>query len=140
MSAFEKWDRGETVRRSSNRTFGLVFTALFALIAFGPLFRGHPVRWWAAALAAVFLALALGAPRVLSPLNRAWTALGILLHTITNPVVLGAFYFLGFAPLGWVLRLMGKDFLRLRSDPKASTYWLPRQPPGPPPESMINQF
>jgi hypothetical protein len=138
--AFENFERGDAVKRSSSRTFGLVFAAFFALIAFGPLLRRHAVRWWAADLAALFLLTALVAPRVLAPLNRGWTALGILLHRITNPIVLGAFFYLGLTPFGWVLRRMGKDFLRLRRDPEAPTYWLPRKPPGPLPASMKNQF
>jgi hypothetical protein len=136
----ENFERGETVKRSSNRAFGLVFTAFFALIAFGPLLRGHAVRWWAAELGALFLVTAIAAPCVLAPLNRAWTALGSALHKITNPIVLGVFFYLGFAPFGWILRRMGKDFLRLKRDPEASTYWLTREPPGPAPESMTNQF
>jgi hypothetical protein len=35
---------------------------------------------------------------------------------------------------------MGKDFLRLRPAPEASTYWIHRQPPGPARESMSRQF
>jgi Saxitoxin biosynthesis operon protein SxtJ len=138
--AFENFERAETVNRSSNRTFGLVFAAFFALIAFGPLLRSHAVRWWAADLALLFLATAFVAPCVLAPLNRGWTALGAMLHRITNPIVLGAFFYVGFAPFGWVLRRMGYDFLRLKRDPEASSYWLPRQPPGPAPESMTNQY
>ena len=79
-------------------------------------------------------------PKVLGPLNQAWTALGIALHKISNPVILGIFFYLVFAPFGWVLRRMGKDFLRLRSAPETDSYWIPRQPPGPEPASMSNQF
>jgi hypothetical protein len=39
-----------------------------------------------------------------------------------------------------ILRLLGKDLLRLRRDPGAPTYWIERNPPGPEPESMANQF
>jgi hypothetical protein len=34
----------------------------------------------------------------------------------------------------------GKDFLRLRIDRSAKSYWIEREPPGPPPQSMKNQF
>src|SRR5271154_1105934 len=43
-------------------------------------------------------------------------------------------------PIGLVMRAMGKDFLRLRIDPAAKSYWIDRPPPGPPPQSMKNQF
>jgi hypothetical protein len=43
-------------------------------------------------------------------------------------------------PLGVAMRLTGKDPLRLKRDARAVSYWIPRDPPGPPPDSMTNQF
>ncbi|MGA2882002.1 MAG: SxtJ family membrane protein [Bryobacteraceae bacterium] len=130
----------ESVKRSSNRTFGLVFAAFFVLVAVLPLMRRHAVRIWALPLVALFLLAALAAPKLLTPLNRAWTALGALLHAVVNPLILGILFYVVFTPFGWVLRRMGKDFLRLRPAPGAPTYWIPREPPGPSPESMSRQF
>jgi hypothetical protein len=130
----------QALQRSSNRTFGLVFTAFFALLALLPLLRGHTVRRWALLSSALFLVAAFAAPKILAPLNRAWSALGEFLHAVVNPLVLGVLFYLVFTPFGWVLRRMGKDFLRLRPAPGAPTYWIPRQPPGPPSESMSRQF
>jgi hypothetical protein len=39
-----------------------------------------------------------------------------------------------------VLRLRGKDPLRLRLEKDAPSYWIVRQPPGPAPRSMTRQF
>ena len=44
------------------------------------------------------------------------------------------------APIGLVMRMFGKDFLRLKLDRNAKSYWIDRAPPGPPPQSMKNQF
>ncbi len=151
MSARANSDRGalgavvsaameDAARPSSNRTFGLVFAAFFSLVALLPVLRGHAVRVWALPFSAFFLLVALAAPKVLAPLNRAWSALGMLLHNVVNPLVLGVLFFLVFTPFGCLLRWMGKDFLRLRPTPAATTYWILRQPPGPPPESMSRQF
>ena len=38
------------------------------------------------------------------------------------------------------MRLAGKDPLRLRREPDAPSYWIVRDPPGPTPESMSDQF
>jgi hypothetical protein len=130
----------EAVKQSSNRTLGLVFAVFFALVALLPMVRGHAVRLWALPCSALFLLTALAAPKILAPLNRAWTVLGTLLHAVVNPLVLGVLFYLVFTPFGWVLRRMGKDFLRLRPAPGATTYWIPRQPPGPAPETMSRQF
>ncbi len=140
LSAVLSPDQDTAARPSSNRTFGLVFAVFFVLVALLPLLRGHAVRLWALPLSALFLLAALVAPKALALLNRAWTALGTLLHAVINPIVLGILFYLVFTPFGWVLRRLGKDFLRLRPAPDAQTYWIARQPPGPPPESMSRQF
>ena len=140
MAAHEDFHRDERVIPSSNRTFGIVLAAFFALIGLLPLLRGHPLRLWALPVSAIFLLAALAAPTVLAPLNRIWTALGALLHKITNPIILGVFFYLVFTPFGALLRLCGKDLLRLKWAPGGESYWILREPPGPPSESMSNQF
>jgi hypothetical protein len=36
--------------------------------------------------------------------------------------------------------MLGKDLLRLKREPGADSYWIVRQPPGPAPETMKDQF
>jgi hypothetical protein len=136
----ENWTPEEGVKASSNRTFGLVFTAFFLIVALLPMRRHQPMRGWAAVLSGVFCLAALAAPAILAPLNRAWTAFGGVLHGITNSIILGILFYLVFTPLGWLLRRMGNSVLRLKREPDAASYWIVRQPPGPEPASMANQF
>jgi predicted membrane metal-binding protein len=140
LTTHERLVHEEAVRGSSDRAFGLVFAAVFAIVGAWPLLRGRPVRWWAVGVALVFLVAALAAPRMLAPLNRLWLKLGLLLHRIVNPVVMGFVFFSTVTPIAIVLRLRGKDLLRLRRDPAASTYWIERRPPGPAPATMTRQF
>ena len=128
------------VESSSNRSFGLVFTGFFLIVGLLPLLYGHSLRIWALALAGVFLVTALAAPSLLAPLNRLWTKLGLLLHRIVSPIALGILFFGVVTPTGLLMRLLGHDPLRLRLDKTATTYWIVRNPPGPAPESLINQF
>jgi hypothetical protein len=136
----ESFERDETPHGSSDRSFGLVFTALFLVIGLAPVLHDRPVRLWSIALAAVFLAVALARPTLLAPLNRLWTRFGLLLHKIVNPIVMGAIFYLAITPFGVVMRLIGKDPLRRGFDRKAESYWIDRTPPGPPPQTMSNQF
>jgi hypothetical protein len=64
----------------------------------------------------------------------------LLLGKVVNPIVLGLMFFLVFTPAALFLRLAGKDPLRLKRPKDAKSYWIPRDPPGPPPESMRLQF
>jgi hypothetical protein len=136
----ETYTRDEQVDGPSDRSFGLVFAAIFALIGLLPLLFGRGPRVWALAAAGLFLLAALAFPPVLAPLNRLWLKFGLLLHRFVSPIALGIMFFLVITPMGLVMRAMGKDFLRLRLDPAADSYWIERKPPGPAPESLKNQF
>jgi hypothetical protein len=136
----ESFDREEDVRGSSERSFGLVFAAVFLVIAALPLAFGGGVRLWSLGVAALFALAALAAPRVLAPLNRVWLKFGLLLHRVVSPIVLGIMFFLVITPIGLLMRALGKDPLRLRFDRGAATYWIAREPPGPPPDSFTDQF
>ena len=117
----------EEVVGPSDRSFGIVFTVVFTIVALLPLWRGAPPRWWAAGVAAVFGVAALVAPRVLAPANRLWLRLGLLLHRIVNPIVMGAVFYLVVTPFGLAMRLRHSELnASRRLDKNAETYWLPR--------------
>lgn len=128
------------VKMGSNRSFGLVFAAFFFLIGAVPAVHGAPTRLWAFAVAAAFVAIAFLAPRVLQPLNLIWFKLGLLLHHVVNPVVMAVMFYGAILPMAVLLRWLGKDLLRLKSEPESTTYWIPREPPAPAPGSMRKQF
>ncbi|HTP89837.1 MAG TPA: SxtJ family membrane protein [Bryobacteraceae bacterium] len=136
----EDLTRPAQVRRGSDRQFGFVLGTLLAALGLWPLLRHRPMRLTVLAVGAALALIGLIAPILLRPLNRAWTALGLLLGRVVNPVAMAVLFYLLFTPLGLLLRLFGKDLLRLRGDKTASSYWIERQPPGPPPGTMVNQF
>lgn len=140
MSAHEDLSRTPDAQGSSNRGFGLVFAAAFVVVGMLPVLGDRPARRWALAIGGAFLMAALLAPAVLSPLNRVWTRFGLLLGRITNPVILGILFYGVFTPFGLLLRLMRKDLLGLDRGRDRHSYWIHREPPGPAPDSMRNQF
>ena len=131
----------EAVEGSSDRSFGLVFTAVFVIIGLWPLvFRDGHVRIWALAVAVAFLVVSILRPGLLAPLNRVWFKFGMVLHRIVNPVIMGLIFFVVITPIAIVMRLAGRDPLRLKKSESAASYWLERDPPGPEPKSMSDQF
>ena len=127
---------------SFNRSFGfLAMAACLAGVVYAQM-RHAPLGWSiVAAIAAVLLGvLAVRAPRRLAPLSRAWMGLGMLMGKVVNPLVFGLMFFALITPVAWVMRLRGRDALKLRPDTSARSYWVDRQPPGPRPESFKNQF
>lgn len=136
----EDFSREDKIEGSSNRGFGLVFAGFFALLAGLAYWHDNPKWQWWIALAALTLLVALTIPRVLAPFNWLWTRLGLLLFKVVSPLALGVIYFGIMTPMSAWLRFRHKDALHRSYDRQATSYWIPREPPGPDPESMKNQF
>ena len=128
------------VEGSSNRSFGWVFVGVFGVVALVPMLHGAAPRWWALICSAAIAAVTVWRPGLLTVPNRLWMRLGLLLGLVVSPVVLAILFYVVFTPFGLVMRALGHDPLRLKADANASSYWIERMPPGPPPESMKDQF
>ena len=59
---------------------------------------------------------------------------------VVVPVVLAILFFVVLTPVGFLLRLVGRDALRLKRDPMAASYWIPRRLQRQAPNSMHRQF
>jgi len=140
MSAHEDFNRDEKITGSSNRSFGLVFTVVFFLIGLFPLINSGSIRIWSMGLGGVFLLVSLLRPEVLQPLNDLWTKFGLLLNKMISPILLAALFFLVVTPVGILMRIFSGNPMKPKFDPNASSYWIKRDPPGPKPESMSDQF
>jgi hypothetical protein len=138
--AHEDLSREQLVKSSSDRAFGSVFSVVFLLVALWPLLHRNPIRWWSLGICVGILVIAIARPVLLALPNRLWTRLGVLLGHIVSPIALGLLFYAVLMPIGLLMRWAGKDPLRLRADPAAQSYWVPRTPPGPPPNSIENQF
>ena len=113
----------------SNRKFGFFFTFVFAVI--GAYFFYSEIMIWAKAFiiaAMTFLVVTLVKSDALLPLNKLWMRFGRLLGMIVSPIVLGMLFFGLFTPIAVLMRLSGRDEMRLRFSRKAS-HWITRSEP-----------
>ena len=117
-----------------------MFAVFLVLVGAWPLLRAGSPRWWAFAVAAAFALVAVWRPSLLEGLNRWWMKFGLLLGHIVSPIALGLLFYLAVTLIGLIMRLMGKDPLLLKRDAGATSYWRRREPPGPRPDSMTQQF
>lgn len=140
LSFHENYRREEAISASSNRSFGLVFSAFFAIVAGFLYWRQNP---WAVALLAAAIATcatALIRPVLLALPSRLWLKFGLLLHRVISPVILFVLFAAVFVPVATVRRWLGSDPLRLARDPQADSYWIRRVPPGPRGDTLPRQF
>jgi hypothetical protein len=136
----ESYSREDNEVAGSDRSFGIVMSIAFTLIALVNYW--HDGQWWPwiIGISALLLAAAFYFPIALKPLNRVWFQIGLLLHLAINPIVMGLLFYVAVWPTGLIMRAMGKDMLRLKRDPDSDSYWIIRQPPGPAPGTMKDQF
>jgi hypothetical protein len=124
----------------SDRSTGFWIAAILVLAGVLPMVRHHPPKFWAFPAAILILLVSVAAPRALHPINWGLTRLGLLMSRVTNPIVMAVLFYVIFTPVGALIRMMGKDPLNVRFDPKAASYWKLRTPPGPPAETIANPF
>lgn len=141
-SMHEQYDKRDDVKTPSERSFGITFAAVFALLAaFSYWHRGASTTFAVTiAVSIVFAVATLIAPRILRPLNLIWLKFGLLLHKIVNPVIMGILFFGIFTPMGVVMRIFGVDFLRTKKKQAAMGYWIAKGDDAIPDSSMKNQF
>ena len=112
--------------KENNKGFGLLFFIVFLLIGLWPLIKGDSPRILFFFIALAFLILGLMNAKILSPLNRLWIKFGELLGKIIAPVVMAFIYFIILTPLSFLVRITGKDLLKIRFSNKIKTYWIKR--------------
>ena len=111
---------------SSNRNFGLVFFVIFLIVALWPLKNEEGIRLWSLVISIIFFILGVINSKLLMPLNKLWFKFGILLGSIVSPIIMGIVYFAVVTPTGVLMRLLGKDLLRMSKVKNTSTYWIKR--------------
>ena len=111
---------------SSNRSFGILFCIVFALIAAWPAMHEGQLRIWAIPISFIFLVLGLLNSKLLTPLNLAWIKFGELLGRIIAPIVMALIYFAIVTPIGLFMRLIGKDLLNTKFS-RDKSYWIKRE-------------
>ena len=66
------------------------------------------------AIFGIFLIITITNADALLPLNKLWMKFGILLGMIISPIIMGIIFFVIFTPIAILMRLSGRDELRLR--------------------------
>ena len=124
------------IKISSNKSFGIVFAVVFSLIALWPLIKGNEIRLWSLIIAIIFLMLGLLNSKILTPLNKLWFKLGILLGNFITPIIMGIIFFFVVTPTGIIMKLLRKDLIKLKKN-NDDSYWIEKKDIK---SSMKNQF
>jgi len=112
--------------RSFALTVGGVLLALSIWMAVRH--RAPGIRWAAGLAGLVLLAAGAAVPSWLGALYRGWMAIAFTMGWFMSRLLLVAIFALVVTPIAWVGRLAGQRFLETRPDPRATSYWVRRDP------------
>ena len=122
--------------KNNNKSFGILFFIVFLIIGLWPLINLNPIRIWSLIISLIFLMLAFFQPEFLKPLNGIWMKFGELLGRVIAPIVMFVIFFLVVTPLSFLVRLLGKDLLKIKFN-NSKSYWLQKKNDS---SSMKKQF
>ena len=110
------------------KTFGIGLSIILAVFALRMFLKHHLViHSYLIIIGFVILSLSIFKPLFLKPLYKAWLTIGLCIGWIINRVVLIIIFYLVFAPVGLVLRLIKKDLLDRKIEPQRDSYWLKKE-------------
>ena len=121
--------KSSQIELPSNKKFGFFFTFVFSLTA-SYFYYTKNIDWTYAfvLVSLIFLLITIIKSDALLPLNKLWMRFGLLLGIIVSPIVLGVIFFGLFTPIAMLMRLTGRDELRIKFTHKSS-YWISRNEP-----------
>ena len=112
-------------KKTSNKSFGILFFFIFLAIGIWPLFSSGDPRLWSLVFSFVFLVLGLLNSKILKPIKDSWIKFGEILGKFIAPIIMAAVFFIILTPTGLLLRIFGKDLLKTKYS-KDSSYWIHR--------------
>ena len=114
----------KNIKISSNRSFGILFFIVFAVIAFYPILYNQDFRLWSLIVSFIFLFLGIINSTLLTPLNAICFKLGLFLGKFIAQIIMGVIYFIVVFPTFLLLKLFKKNYLNIKYDKNISSYWL----------------
>ena len=134
-------EKNSKVTSASDRSFGVMFGFIFIIIAVIMRLRDNPQNIQLLFLALSFLTFLISftRPSLLSTPNKLWMKFSLLLARFVSPIVLGLLFYVLISPLALILRLFGRDELRLKTK-KVASNWQSRQINGYSLDSFKNQY
>ena len=115
------------LRISSEKSFGIVFSAVFFIIA-GYLYINDLDYYFLFLLGSIFfLITGFFLPRILKYPNIIWFKFGLLLSKVTTPIIMLFLYFVVICPMGIIYKFFKKKQYTDKFDNNLKSYWIDRK-------------
>lgn len=120
-------DKSKFKNKKEWRKFGYGLTIILSLIATIQLIIGNDAYPYLFFLAGAVLLIGLVLPVLLKPIFVLFSYLGYSLGWVMTRVILTILFYLVFTSIGAIARLLGNQFLDLKINKKAKSYWVDRE-------------
>jgi multisubunit Na+/H+ antiporter MnhG subunit len=113
--------------KSDWRKFGITMGIILAVMGFYLLWKGKNYVEYVFSLAAAFFILGLVISSALKPVYKAWMVMSVIMGFIMTRVIMVFIFYMIVTPVGFVASIIGKNFLDMKIDKTAKSYWMVRE-------------
>ena len=113
--------------KTTLRKFGLTVGAVLLLVGIVLYLTGKSSSVVFGGVGVLLILLGLILPNILKPLNKIWMSLAVILGWFMSRLILFILFYIVITPIGFFLRIAGKDFLNLRTGKNSESYWEKRE-------------
>ena len=126
-SDYENYYRSNTMKKYSDKYFGLIFSLIFLIISIFPFFYNNPIRIWSLILSFLLLLIAFIYPKLLSKFNNLWSKFAYIIARIIDHILLFLAYVFAILIIGILLKLLKKDPLLKSYNKNINSYWIKKE-------------
>tara|TARA_B100000963_G_scaffold360234_1_gene390391 strand:- start:16360 stop:16755 length:396 start_codon:yes stop_codon:yes gene_type:complete len=116
-------DQNIKITIGSEKSFGIVFSIIFMIIALYPLFVNSSINITFLTFSIIFIILSFIFPSIFKYPNIIWFKFGRLLGFIISPIILSTVYLSVIMPIGIIFKIIKKDPLEKSFNFNQKTYW-----------------
>ncbi len=136
----ENTTQTKEMKFSSNRSFGLLFSLVFTIVAFFPILNGGKIRIIVLIIALIILICSFAKPVVFKYPNLLWNKFGLLLNKVTNPIILFIIFTVVIIPTSIIMKVFKKDPMSRAYSKSINSYWIKKSKEDSDKFNMDNQF
>jgi len=113
--------------KKSLRKFGLTVGSVLLLISITLYFLDKNSFVYFGGIGITLILLGVTLPNVLKPINKIWMTLAIILGWFMSSVILTILFYLIITTIGFLMKIIRRDPLKLNWDKSLSSYWEDRE-------------
>ena len=113
--------------KSTLRKFGLTVGTVILLVGIVLYLAGKSSSVVFGGVGVLLILFGLILPNILKPLNKIWMTLAIILGWFMSSVILTILFYLIITTIGFLMKIIRRDPLKLNWDKSLSSYWEDRE-------------